>query len=268
MNLTLAVYGAIKSGKTHFAATAPRPVFIAAAPERGWSALPSHSNWPNITVLPLPLIKGLETISGDPNVKTPDYALVKDNKPRNVIADLEYIIFRRIREQYEENNWRTVVIDTTTLLGEMFVSCLSNYGEVEMGGRGGGQWTKVKQLFNNIVNSLQSLPLHVIWTFHEATEKNGDFIVKHMPALVGSNWDRAVAPTCRVIARLVKTDEQNPETGEIHTQRALYTKCPTAIRPPFEAGSNFEHLLPEGCYVPSWDTLLKPERLGSIIRAD
>lgn len=267
-HLTMALYGSAKAGKTWFAATAPRPVFISAASERGWTALPSHPNWANITVLPVPLVKGYETISGDPSIQTPSYAFVPDNKPRNVIADLEYIIFRRLLEEREIYGWRTVVLDTASLIGEMFVSQLSGYGEIEMGGKGGGQWTKVKQLFSNMINTLQGLPVHVIWTFHEQLVKNGDIIIKRKPAIVGSNWDRVIAPTCRVISYLQKMDIQDPESGEIKTTRALYTKCPHNFSPPFEAGGNFEHLLPEGCYVPDWASLLKPERLGAVHRAD
>lgn len=263
LNLTMALYGAPKAGKTWMAATAPRPVIIAAAPERGWTALTRHANWANITVLPCPLIPGLEQISGDPKMRpAPEWARVKDAKPRSAIADMEHVILRRIREEYKHRDWQTVVIDTTTLIAEMYVSELSHYGGREMGGKGGGQWTVLKQHLLNIVNALQALPLHVIWTFHTGEVRNGDIILRLEPGVVGSNWRKVFAPTVRLIGYLNKEQRQDNETGEIETVRGLLVKCPPNHQPPFEAGGDFEECFSgkDWCLAPTWEALAK--RLG------
>jgi hypothetical protein len=269
MNLTMAIHGDAKSGKTWLAATFPRPVFISAAPERGWTALPAHPNWPNITVLPCPLIPGQEQITGDPSAPPPpDWALVKDDKRRLPIADMEYIVLRRIREEYQQRNWRTVVIDTTTIYDEMVVSQLSDYGKIEMGGKGGGQWNVVKQHMLNMVNALQTLPLNIVWVFHSKYIKTGDIVLKVEPAAVGSHWEKVFAPTVRIIAYLKKEETLDQATGEMQTTRALLLKCPPNINPPVVAGGNFEHLFQgkDWCLKPHWDSLA--QRLQGTFNVD
>lgn len=269
MNLTMAIHGDSKAGKTWCAATFPRPVFISAAPERGWTALSAHPNWPNITILPCPLIPGEEQICGDPDAPPPpDWALVKDDKRRLPIADMEYIILRRIREEYKQRNWRTVVIDTTTIYDQMVVSQLSDYGKIEMGGKGGGQWNVVKQHMLNMVNALQTLPLHVVWVFHTKYIKTSDIVLKIEPAVVGSHWKEVFAPTVRIIAYLEKEETLDQATGAMVTQRALMLKCPSNRQPPFVAGGNFEHLFQDQdwCLMPNWAALAK--RLEGTFKID
>jgi hypothetical protein len=260
MNLTMAIHGPPKCGKTFAAATFPKPVFISAAPERGWTALPAHPNWPNITVLPCPLIPGQEQICGDPDAPPPpEWALVKDGARRLPIADMENIILNRIQLEYKTRGWRTVVIDTTTIYDEMVVSQLSDYGKIEMGGKGGGQWNVVKQHMLNMVNALQSLPLNIVWVFHSRERKTGDIVLRVEPSAVGSHWEKVFAPTVRIIGYLAKEEELDQKTGEMQTTRALLLKCPPNRNPPFVAGGNFEHLFQgkDWCLEPTWEALAK-----------
>jgi len=269
MNFTMAVHGPPKSGKTWFAATFPRPVFISAAPERGWTALPRHENWPNITVLPCPLVPGQEQISGDPNAAPPpDYAIVKDSRPRFPIEDMEYIVLKRIQEEYQQRNWQTVVVDTVTLYDQQVVSQLSEYGKREMGGKGGGQWTVVKQHMLNMINSLQSLPLNVVWVFHSQDIKTGDIIMRTQPSAVGKHWRDVFAPRVRMIGYMHKEQIMDQATKEIETQRSLLVKCPKDFTPPFEAGGDYEECFTgkDWCLVPTWDSLAK--RLNKTINVN
>lgn len=257
-NFTMAIHGPPKSGKTWCAATFPRPVFISAAPERGWTALHKHKNWPNITVLPCPLIPGVEQISGDPNAAPPpDFAVVKDSRPRLPIEDMEHIILQRIRNEWQQRNWQTVVVDTVTLYDEQVVSQLSDYGRREMGGKGGGQWTVVKQHMLNMINSLQGLPLNVVWVFHSQEIKTGDIIMRTQPAAVGKHWRDVFAPRVRMIGYMHKRQIMDQATKEIETERSLLVKCPPDWSPQFEAGGDFEECFTgkDWCLVPSWDAI-------------
>jgi hypothetical protein len=181
---------------------------------------------------------------------------------------MEYIVLRRIREEYQQRNWRTVVIDTTTIYDEMVVSQLSDYGKIEMGGKGGGQWNVVKQHMLNMVNALQTLPLNIVWVFHSKYIKTGDIVLKVEPAAVGSHWEKVFAPTVRIIAYLKKEETLDQATGEMQTTRALLLKCPPNINPPVVAGGNFEHLFQgkDWCLKPHWDSLA--QRLQGTFNVD
>lgn len=260
MHVTMALYGPPKSGKSWAAATFPNPVFIAAAPERGWTALNAHDNWPNITILPVPLVPGQEQICGDPQAAPPpDYAVVRDNAPRQPIVDMENIILRRIREEHAQRGWRTVVVDTMSIYADMVVSQLSDYGRIDMWGSGGGNWTIVQQHMLNMINALQGLPLHVVWLFHVRERKTGEIVLSQEPAIVGSNWAKVFAPVCRLIGYLKKDETLNSENGAVETTRRLLLKCPSNFNPPFVAGGNFEHLFggTDWCLAPTWESLSK-----------
>jgi hypothetical protein len=277
--VTMSVQGVSKVGKTWFAGTMPHPVFIAAAQERGWLALPSHPNWKNITVLPVPLIPGQEEIAA---VRRPVATKwkAKGTQERNPIFDMEQVILPRIRDEYKERGWRTVVIDTTTLYAGMVVSQLSDYGKKSMWGQGEmNQWNLVQQHIYNIRNALHGLPLHVVWLFHtKGLENKQGKVVKLVPELQGRSYDRVIAPAMRIEAYLDKVDEYEQDsegnniideaTGSprLITKRRLWTSCPPDADIPFTAGSSFEHLLPGGCFKPDWAGFAK--RLKDVIRVD
>jgi hypothetical protein len=267
----MAAYGRTKVGKTWFAATAPKPVFICAAQERGWSALPSHPNYANITVLPVPLVEGQEELGGDARPPSKDY---KATRRPDLVVDIRRAIERVVNE-YQQRGWRTVVIDTATVICGMLVSQLSEYGKREMGGKGGGQWNTLTQELTMIRNTLQGLPLHVIWTFHEVMNED---LRKIKPALTGKNYDTVIAPAVRLCAyltyRQVPVMDENEQpimlpNGRVkyEPQRGLWVSCPGEEQPQFETGTSFEHLFTESdLYRPHWDTLAK--RLQGVVRVD
>jgi len=269
--MTMAIYGPTKVGKTWFSATAPRPVFISASQERGWSALPSHPNYENITILPVPLVEGQEELGGNVKTLPKDYRATK--KP-DLIVDIRRAI-ERVANEYQTRGWRTVVIDTATVLSGMFVSQLSEYGKREMGGKGGGQWNTLTQELTLIRNTLQGLPLHVIWTFHEMMD---DDARKLKPALTGKNYNTVIAPAVRLTCYLTREDVAvedevgNPVMDEngrqkLVTERSLWIRCPSNKQPAFEVGNSFEHLFSESPnYLPHWDSLAK--RLHGVVRVD
>lgn len=274
--MAMSIYGPTKVGKTWFAATAPKPVFIASAQERGWSALPSHKNYENITILPVPLVAGQEELGG--NVKEPPKNYRANKKP-NLIDDIHRAL-ERIVNEYQTRGWRTVVIDTASMLSGMFVSELSEYGKRELGGKGGGQWVTIQQELFLIRNTLQGLPLHVIWTFHEIWDEDAKQL---KPSLTGKNYGLVIAPAVRLTGYLTREDPLvvdeagktilTPDGKEQYTTvRGLWIRCP---KPPpeaslyrrFEASTSFDHLLAESpVYRPHWDTLAK--RLQGVVRVD
>jgi hypothetical protein len=211
--ITMALYGPPKSGKTHTAGTFPRPVFISVASERGWMTLPEHPNWKNISVIPCPLMPGMELMSGDPSATPPEPLIVKDASQRQPIDDMK-LILTTIENEYIKRNWRTVVLDTMTLHESQFVSQLSDYGRETMNGANGGKWMDLRELLFEMLRRLQNLPLHVVWVMHDEEIKQGEIITGVGPACVGANWRKVYGPSCRLVGYQKKTTETFRETPE------------------------------------------------------
>lgn len=265
--ISMSLFGKTKAGKTWFAAGAPRPVFLSASDERGWSALPSHPNWKNITILPIPRIPEMEELGGAAQPVPENYHAKAGVARDDIIGDMQAAL-QRVEREWKQRDWRTVVIDTASIYARNVVSQLSNYGRDQMWGKGGGQWSLVQQHIANIRNVVSRLPLHVIWLFHVDAKESDAGIVQRAPALVGKNYEVIIAPSvviCGFIERedvMVTDAEGKPvlENGapKIETVRGIYTKCPSYKTPPFDCGCRFEHLLPENGYMkPEWAAFAK-----------
>lgn len=84
---TILLYGATRTGKTHFAATAPRPLFISDGSESGWTTIQNMDPtlWWEPTVKPLAwAIDKVEDMAGAYMKALP---LVQSGKVRTVVID-------------------------------------------------------------------------------------------------------------------------------------------------------------------------------------
>lgn len=84
---TVLAYGSTRSGKTHWAATAPRPLFISDATESGWTTIQNMDRalwWePQIK----PQVMAIENVSDMTNAFAKAQLLVASGKVRSIVID-------------------------------------------------------------------------------------------------------------------------------------------------------------------------------------
>lgn len=241
--LRMILYGKIKVGKSTMAATCPKPFFISIGQEQGVSSLQSP---PPTHELP----NGV------------DYVFA--STPEEVREGAKLFEAECAKP---EPRWRTCVLDTISVLSRFLQMKESAYGQVPIEQH---KWNKILGVFLNIRDILHNTNGHVVWVCHEEEERDGRDgpIIRVAPKISGQAY-KEIAGTCGLIARLTaeevtKEVEETNEKGEVvgkktvqETQRALFTKCFTSIKPRYEAGSWYEGALHEGWYVPHFNALAK-----------
>lgn len=173
------LYGKNGGGKTHFAATWPDPVFI--VPQMARSEV--------------------RTIGHDDQVQVLLFESIVDMK--NQIVELGKAI------EKGRVPCRTIVFDnltTTQMLFEDELKAAKNIDKLEW-----DDWSKFKTIFSQLMTSLHSWPVHVIWITHANSEPERVF------TLMGSSKDFFPA-NCDLIlyAEVMEVPGKNEAVYRIH----------------------------------------------------
>lgn len=223
--LRMALYGELKTGKTTFISTCPKPFIMSVGAEAGVASLGG---------------------------KDVDYAFV--NTAEEAVATVRWF-----KENYKKRGYRTFGIDTTTVLGRIFNMQFTKYGEASMEYR---DWTKFLAAFLNIRDTIHTCDVHVVWNFHVDEVRSGDIVLRYAPKLQGASLKEILA-ACGVIGYLEKSVQPARYDGEALVEpekdvRRLWVRCPTDQTPSFMAGTWYDDAFAESpCYLPTFDTLMK-----------
>ena len=140
--ITILSYGAMRAGKSRFAAGFPRPLFLADATESGWETIRNMD----------------PALFYEPNRKPEVGAIEKSVDMMKAIDDIEKGLVA------QPGRWLTVVIDSLTFYSDLFFNAVYNAAA------SGGRQADVRQCYGQLGNHLRdlririhSLPLHVVW---------------------------------------------------------------------------------------------------------
>lgn len=159
------VYGPLRTGKTSFAATFPKPIFLSAGNEGGDMTL----RFFNVDIIPI-------------------------NTPGDMKMAVKYIA-----ANYHTKGWRTVVVDSVTYYSDLVIQELTKGGERPMIQRDWGLLDL--HLQKQLLPDLHRLPLHVVWISTEEPEKGGDGqVVGYKPMLYGKTASK-LPGACDLIVR-------------------------------------------------------------------
>ncbi len=168
------IVGGTSSGKTSFAATAPRPLFISDATEGGWRTIQ--------TMAP--------ELWWDPSVRPEVWVIEKAMSSGKQIGDT-LAILNRLEEAAKTPSkfpWRTVVFDPISLYTDRMIA------EFQMSDPGKDN----RQVYGDLANHLRvlvlrihALPCHVLWCCH-INEKGGlamsGQMAEKFPAFCDFKW--------------------------------------------------------------------------------
>lgn len=143
--LTVMVYGASRAGKTEFAATWPRPIFLSDAAEGGWDTIRymDRAKW------------------FDPNVQPEVHGIEKTADLINELDALE----RRVKNKPGEI--QTVVVDSLTFYADMFFAALERQAEANPTKNGKINkfelYTGLASHLRAVMLKAHALPINVVW---------------------------------------------------------------------------------------------------------
>jgi hypothetical protein len=149
--ITVTSYGASRSGKTEFAATFPRPLFLSDSTESGWETMRYMD--PNKFYEP-----GHETPSGGPCEVWP---ISNAADMMESLAKIEEIVPKN------PNRWWTLVIDSLTFYADCYYAAL----EQNAYKKSGGKPIDPRRLYGDLGSHLRyqmirvhNLPFNIVWT--------------------------------------------------------------------------------------------------------
>lgn len=191
--LSFLVYGASGTGKTHYAASFPRPLFLADATERGWRTINTMN--PEVWYEPgvAPAVWGIESAQ-----------------------DMIEAVTRLENElKAQPGKYLTLVVDSVTFYADLYFN--DKWRQA-----GGAQnpkidmrdlYGKLKQHLYNLRISLQKLPINVVWLALEKQPEVGD---AGGPAIPGAAAGTILAGADHVLyAR--KSRSKEGDVYELHT---------------------------------------------------
>jgi len=181
------VYGPLGSGKTTFASTFPRPVFLSAGNE-----------------------------GGDTTLRFCKGHVIQVNSSN----DLKEAV-GLVHARHKEFGWRTLVIDSVTYLSDLYISELTKSGDKPMQQRDWGMLDLFLQKW--LQPTLRKLPLHVVWIAGEDVERNGENgVVGYRPMLYGKTAVK-LPGTCDLLVRSNTEQYRDPQSGLMQTNYILQT---------------------------------------------
>lgn len=181
------VYGPLGSGKTTFASTFPKPVFLSAGNE-----------------------------GGDTTLRFCKGHVIQINSSQ----DLKDAV-ALVQQQYKHYGWRTLVIDSVTYLSDLYISELTKSGDKAMQQRDWGMLDLFLQKWLQPV--LRKLPLHVVWIAGEDTDRGSDGgVMGYRPMLYGKTAVK-LPGTCDLLVRANTEQHRDPNTGLLQTHYILHT---------------------------------------------
>ena len=174
--LTCFVYGRSRIGKTTFAATFPRPVFLVAGIEGNEATL---NQYPGITV-------------------------IRIDSTRDMDEALKWLLMNK-------SKYDTVIVDSLTFYCDMFISEIVK----KTGGMQIQDWQKLDlHVMKYLVPSLHTLGKHVVWVALEQEMRKGDSVSGYCPMLYGKAPQKVPATTDLILRMNQKAvrDENNKPT--------------------------------------------------------
>lgn len=180
------VYGPLRSGKTSFAATFPKPIFLSSGTEGGDTTLRFH----DVDLIRIGSLKDMKDA----------VAFVKANAAAR--------------------GWRTVVIDSATYYADQVIQELTNNGEKPMNQRDWGMLDSHLQKW--LLPTLRALPMHVVWIANEETEKGPEGqILGYKPMLYGKTSSKLPGACDLIVRSQVGTTRDS--SGRLVTQFFMRT---------------------------------------------
>jgi len=139
---TVLSYGTMRAGKTRWAASFPRPLFLADATESGWTT-----------------IEGMQPEDFYELGRKPEvWAIEKAADMMQAVTQIEADL------RATAGKWRSVVVDSLTFYSDTF------YNALYSGAVAGGRSPDLRQIYGQLANHLRdlrvrlhSLPLNVVW---------------------------------------------------------------------------------------------------------
>jgi hypothetical protein len=186
--LRMLLYGPLRTGKTSFIGTCPKPVVISVAPENGHLSLKMF----NVDVIVIHSVAEM----------------------REAIQYIE--TFGK-----SKHNWETVGVDGITGYSDMFVQECTRNGEKAMDQRSWGLLDLHLQKW--LLPKLHSLPFHIVWIANEEEIKDTNGNVSHyMPSLYGKSKTKFPGAIDLIVKSYVRT-VRNPQTQKLETEYLFKT---------------------------------------------
>jgi len=180
------VYGPLRSGKTTFASTFPKAVFLTAGNEGGDTTL----RFCNVDIIQI-----------------------------NSSTDMKEAI-QVVRTQHAKYGWRTVVVDSLTYYSDLFIQELTKNGDKPMMQRDWGMLDLHLQKW--LLPTLRSLPMHVVWIALEEGDKGPDGqVVGYKPMLYGKTASKLPGACDLIVRSQVQTSRDT--SGKLVSQFMLRT---------------------------------------------
>jgi hypothetical protein len=201
--LRIGCYGPTRSGKTHFAASAPRPCFI----------VPQNEN-SEVT------FAGRQRSDGTP------FPIKKVSRRDDVNATLDYLLALSKRGQIHQL-CDTVVFDSLSHYSECVEMELTQSGQSQMS----GQWGLLTSHFKHIKDVLWQLDCHVIICALDFIRSNKSGVVEQCGAKLPGGIGQHLFSSVDVLAYFEQVQVQTGQGSQIYWQAHLCKK------PPFDAGS-------------------------------
>lgn len=139
--LTVLSYGASRAGKTRFAGSFPRPIFLSEATESGWTTLTTME----------------DDVLYEPGVYPEVWAIEQPADMMQSLVKLEEITKR------EPQRFQTVVIDSLTFYAEAFLNMLEGQAASNPKEQGLRVFMKYLQHIRHLMGKMHQLPLNVVW---------------------------------------------------------------------------------------------------------
>lgn len=219
-HLTCVLYGDSRSGKTEFAATWPRPLFLADAAEGGWA-----------------------TIHGMPRDKFYEPNRIPEVRAIETMQDMVGQI-RELGDRLKKKpgDIQTLVVDSLTFYADLVQDTLRTQMADEIAKNKWLLFDKLKNHISHMVIETHKLPVHVIWICLSTVDMDGrggillpGQMAKKLPALCNFFFYQNVH----------QPDPNKDPLYEVHTRR-----CGN-----FPAGTRFGDLLPDPLPEPTFRSL-------------
>jgi len=211
--ITVLSYGAMRSGKTRFSASFPRPLFLSDNTETGWTTIENMDpSW-----------------FYEPGRYPDCWAIERAEDMSQAITNLGQIVTT------QPGKYLTVVVDSLTFYNDLFFSA------IDSAARSGGRTPDNRLLYGQLAAHLRdvrirvhSLPLNVVWLCLE--KPPGEDAPFGMPMLSGQSAQKFAAGVDYLLFH--RTYQANPKDGpqwEVHTRQWGA----------YKAGGRDEGLLPD-----------------------
>jgi hypothetical protein len=194
-NVSVMTYGASRVGKTRFAASWPRPLFLADATEKGWET-----------------IRNMDPENFFDPTFTPEVWGIED--PQDMFKAIQDV---QTRIKQNPGDIQTLVVDSLTLYSDLYftgleVAAVKRSNQVDR-----------RRLFGDLgqhlawlITEVHKLPLNIVWVCLEKPPQDG---AMGGPLLTGQTRDKAPA-RCEYLLyqRAYRTKADEPPKFEIRTK--------------------------------------------------